>query len=125
MVQIMPDRFGIGQKAIDGLLRNNREIVTEATIIDMPDSGTGRDTVLAAKLLSDNSANCIVTLDGDGTVRLTGNNCGEIPVLPISTGTNNVMPRFADSTVAGLCVGYFVQQEEKDRRRLLLSGEET
>ena len=69
-VQIMPDRFGIGQKAIDGLHRNNSEIVSGVNIIDMPLSGTERDTILAAQLLRDGRVNCIVTLGGDGTVRL-------------------------------------------------------
>jgi predicted polyphosphate/ATP-dependent NAD kinase len=117
-VQIMPDRFGIGQRAIDGLQRNNREIVSGVTLIDMPISGTGRDTILAAQLLRDGRANCIVTLGGDGTVRLAGNNCGEVPILPISTGTNNVLPTFVDGTVAGLGVGYFVQQEQEERLKL-------
>lgn len=114
-VQIMPDRFGIGQKAIDGLQRHQGEIVSGVTILDMDVSGTGKDTVLAAQLLRDDSASCIVTLGGDGTVRLAGNNCGEIPILPVSTGTNNVLPRFIDGTVAGLGVGYFVQQEPDER----------
>ena len=32
---------------------------------------------------------------------------GEIPLLPISTGTNNVIPEFIEGTIAGLAAGYF------------------
>jgi predicted polyphosphate/ATP-dependent NAD kinase len=117
-VQIMPDRFGIGQKAIDGLQRNNSEIVSGVTTIDMDVSGTGRDTILAAQRLRDGRAGCLVTLGGDGTVRLAGNNCGQVPIFPISTGTNNVLPRFIEGTVAGLGVGYFVQQPPEERLKL-------
>jgi hypothetical protein len=41
-----------------------------------------------------------------------------VPIFPISTGTNNVLPRFIEGTVAGLGVGYFVQQGQEVRQQL-------
>jgi predicted polyphosphate/ATP-dependent NAD kinase len=117
-VQIMPDRFGIGRKAIDGLHHINAEIVPGVTIIDMAVVGTKRDTIRAAQLLREDKVGYIITLGGDGTVHLVGNNCGEIPILPLSSETNNVLPRFVDGTVAGLCIGYFIQQEQEKRLQL-------
>jgi predicted polyphosphate/ATP-dependent NAD kinase len=47
----------------------------------------------------------IVVLGGDGTNRLVASVCGETPILPLSTGTNNVFPRVREATIAGLAAG--------------------
>ena len=39
------------------------------------------------------NVSCIVTLGGDGTNRVVAKGCGSVPILPISTGTNNVFPK--------------------------------
>jgi len=33
--------------------------------------------------------------------------CGTVPLVPISTGTNNVFPTMIDGTIAGLAAGLF------------------
>src|SRR4030095_1091464 len=33
--------------------------------------------------------------------------CGQIPLIPLSTGTNNAFPRFLESTLAGLAAGHY------------------
>ena len=43
----------------------------------------------------------IVTLGGDGTVRAAAATCGQVPLLPLSTGTNNAFPEMWEATVAG------------------------
>ena len=48
---------------------------------------------------------CIVTLGGDGTNRAVARECGDVPLVPISTGTNNVFPSMTDGTIAGLAAG--------------------
>jgi predicted polyphosphate/ATP-dependent NAD kinase len=48
---------------------------------------------------------CIVTLGGDGTNRAVAKGCGHVPLVPISTGTNNVFPTMVEGTLAGLAAG--------------------
>jgi len=47
----------------------------------------------------------IVTLGGDGTNRAVAAACGDVPLVAVSTGTNNVFPTMVDGTVAGLAAG--------------------
>ena len=44
-------------------------------------------------------------MGGDGTNRMVAKGCGEVPLLPISTGTNNVFPEMVEGTTAGLAAG--------------------
>src|SRR5262249_22491678 len=44
-------------------------------------------------------------LGGDGTNRAVAKGCGTTPLLPISTGTNNVFPTLVEGTIAGLAAG--------------------
>jgi hypothetical protein len=74
-------------------------------LLDMPWAGDTADSVRAAQLLRDLGAACIITLGGDGTVRAVSKGAGEVPILPISTGTNNIVPTMIDGTVAGLAAG--------------------
>ena len=48
---------------------------------------------------------CLITLGGDGTNRVVAKACGDIPLVPISCGTNNVFPYMVEGTVAGLAAG--------------------
>ena len=57
-------------------------------------------------------------LGGDGTCRLASKTSGEVPLLPISSGTNNVVPNFIEGTVAGLAAAYVAQHAEKDIAKL-------
>ena len=50
-------------------------------------------------------ANCLVTLGGDGTNRMVAKASGAVPIMPISTGTNNVFPVMIEGTIAGLAAG--------------------
>lgn len=99
-VWIMPDRFGIGLKALDNL-----PLQIEATLLDMRAWFNPDDSRRAAQLLAERGAGCIVTLGGDGTNRLVARGCGEAPLMPISTGTNNVFPMMIEATTAGLAAG--------------------
>lgn len=48
----------------------------------------------------------MIVLGGDGTVRAVSKGCGKVPLLAVSTGTNNVLPEFVEGTIAGLASGY-------------------
>lgn len=95
---IMPDPSNLGRRALDGL-RLDR---LEASVLDLPCYGDARDSTVAARQMAELGVGCIVTLGGDGTNRAVARGCGDVPLLPISTGTNNVFPRMVEGTVAGL-----------------------
>jgi len=66
---------------------------------------TQDDSTKAAELLDALGVACIITLGGDGTNRAVAKKCGDTPLLPISTGTNNVFPFMVEGTLAGLAAG--------------------
>jgi predicted polyphosphate/ATP-dependent NAD kinase len=116
-VEIMPDYFGIGARALDGL-RDHPEIQAATGFTDLPLEGTAQDSWLAARYLKEAGAGCIVVLGGDGTCRVVAKGCGDVPLLPISTGTNNVVPSFVEGTVAGAAAAYVALQRGVERERL-------
>ncbi len=117
-VRIMPDKFGIGLQAIEDLRRGSPEVVAGASILEMDFAGAGIDTIHAARMLRQAGAACIITIGGDGTARLAAKESGEVPLLPISTGTNNVLPQFIEGTVAGLAAGILAGLEQVERQAL-------
>jgi hypothetical protein len=67
--------------------------------------GLATDSTEAARMLAAAGVGAIVTLGGDGTNRAVAAGCGDVPLVAISTGTNNVVPTMVDGTVAGLAAG--------------------
>jgi hypothetical protein len=51
------------------------------------------------------SARVIVCLGGDGTARVAASAAGDVPMLALSTGTNNVFPAVREATIVGLAAG--------------------
>ncbi len=116
----MPDGFGIGHHALHDLHRRWPEVVSGVGILDMDFVGTWDDSVLAGTLLLKQGAGCILVLGGDGTVRDVAKGCADTPVLPVSTGTNNVIPRFIEGTIAGLAAGFMALQGKRAAEELCL-----
>lgn len=67
--------------------------------------GFAGDSIEAARLLAADGAGAIVTLGGDGTNRAVATTCGRVPLVAVSTGTNNVIPSMVEGTIAGLAAG--------------------
>ncbi|MHB1354861.1 MAG: NAD(+)/NADH kinase [Anaerolineae bacterium] len=101
----MPDTHGICARAREGLSSLSNDL-PEVTPLDMSTSGRAEDSTRAAELLRSLSVGCIIVLGGDGTVRAVSKGCGDVPLLAVSTGTNNVLPSFIEGTIAGLAAGY-------------------
>ena len=99
-IAYMPDYHGIVERALDGL-----QIDLSAERLQFDTKADQRDSIEAARLLSKKSAGCIVTLGGDGTNRVVAKGADQVPILPLSTGTNNVFPIMIEGTVAGLAAG--------------------
>ncbi|HXL18377.1 MAG TPA: NAD(+)/NADH kinase, partial [Streptosporangiaceae bacterium] len=53
---------------------------------------TAQDTVNAVRRMVAVGARVIVCLGGDGTARVTASAAGDVPMLALSTGTNNTFP---------------------------------
>src|SRR6266704_4808119 len=66
---------------------------------------TAQDTVDAVRRMVTAGAQVIVCLGGDGTARVTASAVGDVPMLPLSTGTNNTFPVVREATIAGLAAG--------------------
>ncbi|MBV7338778.1 NAD(+)/NADH kinase [Chloroflexi bacterium TSY] len=99
-VWLMPDRFGIGLKALDGL-----KLKLDTALLEMHPRFDQEDSLRAAEMMVARGAGCLVTLGGDGTNRVVSKSSGHVPLMPISTGTNNVFPVMIEGTIAGLAAG--------------------
>ena len=64
-----------------------------------PITQTAADTVNAVRRMAEAGARVVACLGGDGTVRAAATACGDTPLLPLSTGTNNAFPQLREATV--------------------------
>jgi hypothetical protein len=99
-VRYMPDTYAIVERAAASIA-----LKLEFAPLPMPVLGNAGDSTEAARRLADLGADVIVTLGGDGTNRVVAKGCGDVPLVAISTGTNNVFPRMVEGTLAGLAAG--------------------
>jgi predicted polyphosphate/ATP-dependent NAD kinase len=100
-IYIMPDSYMMGAKVIDELTAEG-VLRSDCHVLEMPIRADAKDSTRAAAMLSEIGVGCAVVLGGDGTSRAVAKSIGEIPVLPLSTGTNNVYPSMIEGTVAGI-----------------------
>lgn len=103
-VVAMPDSSRLCERAAD-----DAQVSLEFSMLDMPALYEEEDTVRATSLMGELGVDCLVTLGGDGTNRAVakGNCC--IPLVAISTGTNNVFPAMVEGTLAGMAAGLVAQ----------------
>lgn len=94
-VSVMPDDAGIAAHAVseapDGV---------EIAQVDMPVEKSSADTRRAAAHFREH-ADSVVVLGGDGTTRDAAMELDDVPLVSVSTGTNNVVPTPVDGTTAG------------------------
>lgn len=112
-VYLMPDAYHIGEAALEKLPPELIEFRRGVSVLDMQPEYSCDDSSHAARRMYEAGAGCIIVLGGDGTSRAVAKGCSEIPILPISTGTNNVIPYFVEGTVAGLAAGFVARFPEK------------
>jgi predicted polyphosphate/ATP-dependent NAD kinase len=100
---IMPDYHGLGEKALSEI--GPESVSAKVTILDMAVSGTQEDSTNAMRLMKESGVGCVVTVGGDGTNRAVAKGDRTIPLVPVSTGTNNVFPVMVEATTAGIAAG--------------------
>ncbi len=103
-VVMLPDIYGIGQEAREKFFHATKSRM-EVLFLDMILENSEEDSYKASLLMKSLDVGCIVTVGGDGTNRMVAKASDGIPILPISTGTNNVFPFTVEGTVAGLAAG--------------------
>jgi predicted polyphosphate/ATP-dependent NAD kinase len=105
-VLLMPDTYRIAPKALEGI---HQRLELRARILDMDVLGDAKDSQQATQSMREAGAQCLLVLGGDGTQRVVAKASGTVPLVPISTGTNNVFPQMLEGTVAGLAAGLFAR----------------
>jgi len=101
----MPDYDGLVAKALKGL-----KLSLKASPLHIDMWADERDTTEAAGRFCESGVGCIITLGGDGTNRAVAKGCSSIPLVAVSTGTNNVFPSMIEGTVAGLAAGLIAKE---------------
>jgi predicted polyphosphate/ATP-dependent NAD kinase len=99
-ILIMPDHSGLarpGSSDVEGQIAID--------YVDMAVADHQGASTRAARAMAEQGADCIVTLGGDGTNRVVAKGCGDVPLVAISTGTNNVFPANTEGTLAGIAAG--------------------
>jgi predicted polyphosphate/ATP-dependent NAD kinase len=110
-VIFMPDYYGLGEHALKHI-----KVSSDVSFLDMEVRADERDSAEAGRRFCEMEAECIITLGGDGTNRAVAKGCGRVPLVPISTGTNNVVPCMVEGTIAGLAAGLIASHDvEIDR----------
>jgi len=99
-ITYMQDYFGIVERA-----RERMPHPMAGAPVPFKPTYTQEDSTRAGRMMAERKVVCIVTLGGDGTNRAVAKGCGTTPILPISTGTNNVFPSMVEGTIAGLAAG--------------------
>jgi predicted polyphosphate/ATP-dependent NAD kinase len=107
-VLMMFDQAGIAggiTYELDGAINSDEPRLPEVRFLEMPVDGVPEDTLQAVRQMRESGVQAIVVLGGDGTHRLVAHECGSIPLVCVSTGTNNAFPQHYEATVVGLAAG--------------------
>lgn len=97
---VLPDPHSLCRKAMS-TLRLDVEVVE----VEVPRTHDERETIAAAVMMRDRGAGALVVLGGDGTNRVVTKGWADVPLVPLSTGTNNVFPAHVEPTIAGAAAG--------------------
>jgi predicted polyphosphate/ATP-dependent NAD kinase len=108
-VLLMPDHSGIagGVMRAVGVHRatDSGEPWPEVHFIEHPIEHSADDTRRAVRSMVNAGVRLIVVLGGDGTHRVVASESGRVPLITLSTGTNNAFPDLREATTAGIAAG--------------------
>lgn len=111
---IMPDPSGLTRRVLYELEGKLHRL--QAGILELPFvAGDYRDSLGAAEAMAAEGCGCVITLGGDGTNRVVAKAIGDVPLLPVSAGTNNVFPFLVEGTTAGLAAAAFAHGAVRTR----------
>ncbi|MGD9537624.1 MAG: ATP-NAD kinase family protein [Alphaproteobacteria bacterium] len=106
-VLVMPDGAGLTHRIVRAVRapRLDGQTWPRIDFVDIEPDDTPEDTLKAASLMVEAGVGAIIVLGGDGTNRLVARVAGDVPLVSLSTGTNNVFPAVREATIAGLAAG--------------------
>jgi predicted polyphosphate/ATP-dependent NAD kinase len=102
----MPDYFGIVPRAAETL-----KLKSPLFPLNFKATASQEDSTTAGRIMAERGVDCLITLGGDGTNRAVAKGATSVPILPISTGTNNVFPEMVEGTLAGLAAGLVARKQ--------------
>ena len=98
---LVPDCFRISKSAVE-----NMNVGAEFEFLDLgPLDTKPSDTLRAVEAMRAAGVGALLVLGGDGTNRIVTQAWQDAPVVPMSTGTNNVFPVMQEATLAGAAAG--------------------
>jgi predicted polyphosphate/ATP-dependent NAD kinase len=105
---MMPDKSGIAAGVLRAVLSHAAtagDPWPEVQFLEQRIEHTADDTRFAVRAMLNAGVRTIVVLGGDGTHRVVASECGAIPLVTLSTGTNNAFPDLREATIAGIAAG--------------------
>jgi predicted polyphosphate/ATP-dependent NAD kinase len=114
-IYLFPDLSGISSQSRKSFLQRHVDSKLILDFLDMQVEGNAEDTARALDLLIDLGADCLILLGGDGTVRQASKNSKDLPLLPVSMGTNNIMPQSINGTVVGMTAAVFSSLDDEEK----------
>lgn len=100
-ILIMPDHYGLGSAAVSGL--GSEGLRARISVLEMAVTGTQEDSTVAMVMMKSLDVGCVVTVGGDGTNRAVAKGDRSVPLVPLSTGTNNIFPVMVEATTGWHC----------------------
>jgi len=104
-VWMLPDSAGIAARVRDtaAIGRAQRNLaLPRVRLLDMRVRDCAQDSAEAAAQMVRQGVGLIAVLGGDGTHRAVASTCARVPLLALSTGTNNAFPEMREATTAGM-----------------------
>lgn len=100
---MMPDSFGfcfrINKHLVEDLWELPVGVIMEA---QLPTMDSQQDTTEFAAYAEKENCDVMIILGGDGTSRAAAKAIKDIPIISVSTGTNNIYPEMVEGTIVGL-----------------------
>ena len=102
-VLIMHDNYGLGEDVCTIL---SKRVSASLKLVETRGTSTALDTIVAAKKMKEDGIRAVVVVGGDGTLRAVFKGCGgDVPMVCVAAGTNNVTGAFYDATLVGYAAG--------------------
>lgn len=99
-ILVAPEPFRIATGAVENL-----RLDAEIEVLDLEVEVDARDTERGAAAMREAGCGALLVLGGDGTNRCVARAWRDAPIVPLSTGTNNVFPVMVEATMAGAAAG--------------------
>jgi len=109
-IYIMPDSYMMGYK-VQEKLNLSQELKVSVEVLDMKIKASPKDTEVAAQIMEEKKLGCVVVLGGDGTHRLAAKYLKTVPLIGVSTGTNNAYPQMLEGTTVGIAAAVIAAQD--------------